>query len=125
LTVEVKLVDDVGNSGIQFRSRPRGNFHEILGYQADIGPGWWGKLYEEERRGLLWEKSGEEYVRKGEWNTYVIQAKEHEIKTWINGNLCVDKIDPRGLVRGHFALQVHSGGPTEVRFRNFKLEVLE
>ncbi|MEZ6045223.1 MAG: family 16 glycoside hydrolase [Planctomycetaceae bacterium] len=125
LTVEVKLVNDAGNSGIQFRSRPRGNFHEILGYQADIGPGWWGKLYEEERRGLLWEKSGEEFVHKGEWNTYVIEAKEHEIKTWINGNLCVDKIDPRGLVRGHFALQVHSGGPTEVRFRKFQLEVLK
>ncbi|WP_197440179.1 PVC-type heme-binding CxxCH protein [Polystyrenella longa] len=125
LSVEVKLVDDAGNSGIQFRSRPRGNFHEMLGYQADIGPNWWGKLYEEERRGLLWEESAEEHVNKGDWNTYTIEARGNDIKTWINGELSVDLTDPRGLNRGHFALQVHSGGPTEVRFRNFKLEVID
>ena len=52
MIVEVKLVDDAGNSGIQFRSS-RALDGEVSGLQADIGPGWWGKLYEEHGRGLL------------------------------------------------------------------------
>src|SRR5262249_50323241 len=52
LTLRVKLVPDAGNSGVQFRSEalPGG---DVKGYQADVGAGWWGKLYEEHGRGLL------------------------------------------------------------------------
>jgi putative membrane-bound dehydrogenase-like protein len=123
LQLEIKLIDDAGNSGIQFRSQPA-DHGEVKGYQADAGPGWWGKLYEELGRGLLWEKSGEEFVHKNDWNKYEIQAVGSEIKTWINGHLCVDLEDPDGARQGVFALQLHSGGPTEVRFRNLKLEVV-
>jgi hypothetical protein len=63
-------------------------------------------------------------VLPGQWNKYEIRAKGSHIQTWINGNLCVDLEDPEGKQRGIFALQLHSGGPTEVRFRNFKLEIL-
>jgi hypothetical protein len=45
------------------------------------------------------------------------------ITTRINGNVCVDLDDPRGASRGIFALQLHSGGPTEVRFKDLKLEL--
>src|SRR5262249_31590663 len=112
LTVQVKLVANRGNSGIQFRSvaLPEG---EVKGYQADVGPDWWGKLYEENGRGLLWKRSGEEYVKPGEWNTYVIVAVGGKVRTWINGKVCVDLDDPDGLRRGIFAFQLHSGGPTE------------
>jgi putative membrane-bound dehydrogenase-like protein len=122
LELEVKLVGDEGNSGIQFRSEalPDG---EMKGYQADIGPGWWGKLYEENGRGLLWDKSGEEHIKRGEWNTYVVEARGSLIRTWINGRPCVELDDPSGARRGIFALQLHSGGPTEVRFRKLRLEV--
>ncbi|MBA3273429.1 MAG: hypothetical protein H0T11_06105, partial [Chthoniobacterales bacterium] len=34
-----------------------------------------------------------------------------------------DLDDPAGAKRGLFALQLHSGGPTEVRFKDFTLEV--
>ncbi|WP_428305967.1 PVC-type heme-binding CxxCH protein [Lacipirellula sp.] len=124
LTFQVKLVDDAGNSGVQFRSQPAEG-GEAKGYQADIGPDWWGKLYEESGRALLWDKSGEEFVRKGEWNDYKIVAEGSHIRTWINGKPCVDLDDPDGDRRGVFALQLHSGGPTEVRFRNLKLKVLD
>ena len=123
LTLEVKLVDNAGNSGIQFRSTPHNG--EVRGYQADIGAGWWGKLYEELGRALLWDKSGEAHVKPGEWNTYEIVARGSHIRTSINGELCVDLEDPAGARQGIFALQLHSGGPTEVRFRNLKLEVLD
>jgi putative membrane-bound dehydrogenase-like protein len=122
LTVEVRLVGDQGNSGIQFRSRE----HEdggMVGYQADIGPGWWGKLYEEEGRGLLVER-GASRVIPDDWNRYVIECSGSSVRTWLNGEPCVEFDDPAGARRGIFALQVHSGGPTEVRFRNFHLELL-
>jgi Domain of Unknown Function (DUF1080) len=123
LTLDVKLTENVGNSGVQFRSEPLNGFEELRGYQADIGVGWWGKLYEENGRTLLWDKSGEGHVKNGEWNQYEIEAIGSRIRTWINGKLCVDLDDPDGKRRGVFALQLHSGDPTEVRFRNLKLEV--
>ena len=124
LTFEVKLDGNKGNSGVQFRSvsLPDG---EVKGYQADIGPDWWGKLYEERGRGLLWDRSGEAHVKPGEWNTYEIVARGSLIRTSINGQPCVDIDDPAGAREGIFALQLHSGGPTEVRFRDLKLEWLD
>ncbi|MCC6409977.1 MAG: DUF5329 family protein [Planctomycetes bacterium] len=127
LALEVRLVNDEGNSGVQFRTEPLGENGggEVKGYQADIGPGWWGKLYEEGGRALLWEKSGEEHVVKDGWNRYEIEARGHHVKTWLNGKPCVDLEDPAGALSGIVALQVHSGGATEVRFRKFELEVLK
>jgi putative membrane-bound dehydrogenase-like protein len=122
LTIRVKLVNDRGNSGVQFRSvaLPEG---EVKGYQADVGPGWWGKLYEENGRGLLWPKSGEEYVRPGDWNTYELVAVGGSVRTAINGRPCARLDDPVGLRRGIFALQLHAGDATEVRFKDVRLEV--
>jgi putative membrane-bound dehydrogenase-like protein len=122
LTLEIKLIDNKGNSGIQFRSRAiDGGL--VQGYQADAGSGWWGKLYEEHGRKILWDQSGEAHVRNGDWNKYTIEAKGSRIKTWINDKSCVDLEDRDGERRGVFALQLHSGGPTEVRFRNVVLSI--
>lgn len=120
---QVKLVNNEGNSGVQFRSESLAD-GEMKGYQADIGAGWWGKLYEENGRALLWDKSGESHVKPGEWNTYEIEAIGSKIVTKINGQVCVDLDDPNGAPRGVFGLQLHSGGPTEVRFKDLKLELL-
>ena len=71
LSLEVKLINNQGNSGIQFRSKAIGS----------------------------------------------------RIRTWINGHPCVDLDDDKGAREGIIALQLHSGGTTEVRFRNLQLEV--
>jgi putative membrane-bound dehydrogenase-like protein len=122
LSLKVKLVPNKENSGIQFRSEalPDG---EMKGPQADIGEGWWGKLYEESARGLLWDRSGEKHVKKDDWNTYEILAVGSRVQTWINGQLCVDIDDPKIARRGIFGLQLHAGGPMEVRFKDLRLEV--
>ena len=122
LSVKVKLVKNEGNSGIQFRSAVLPDL-EVKGDQADVGAGWWGKLYEEHGRGLLWDKSGEAHVKPGDWNEYEIIAVGSKIVTKINGKTCVDLDDPAGARSGIFALQLHSGGPTEVRFKDFKVEL--
>jgi hypothetical protein len=123
LTLQIKLIEDKGNTGIQFRSQRHGK-HEMKGYQADGGPGWWGKLYEESGRALLWNKSGEQFIKKGDWNTYEIVAVGHHIQTAINGNKCVDLQDPKGDLKGIFGLQIHSDrNPTEVHFKDLRLQL--
>ena len=122
--LQVKLTPNEENSGIQFRSEPLPD-GEMRGPQADAGKGWWGKLYEESGRGLLWKESGERHVKPGEWNDYVIEAVGPRVRTWINGQLCVDLTDEKISRKGQVGLQVHSGGPLEVRFRKLELEVLE
>ena len=124
LSLQVKLVGNKGNSGIQFRSQARPN-GAVDGYQADIGKGWWGKLYEEHGRALLWKQSGEEHVKLGDWNRYEIIAKGSKVQTFINGQKCVDLDDPPGARRGIIAFQLHSGGPTEVRFKDLQVELLD
>jgi hypothetical protein len=122
LSLQVRLARDEGNSGIQFRSRELDG-GDVAGYQADIGPGWWGKLYEEHGRGLMVER-GATRVQLDGWNRYVIECRGSRIRTWLNDEPCVDLDDPTGARRGIVALQVHSGGPTEVRFRGLELELL-
>lgn len=122
LICKVKLTPNSENSGIQFRSEPLAD-GEVKGYQADVGAGWWGKLYEERGRALLWDKSGEAHVRKDDWNSYEILAVGSKIKTAINGRVCVELDDPKGATQGVIAFQLHSGGPMEVRFKDFEVEV--
>jgi hypothetical protein len=123
LSIKVKLVPNKENSGVQFRSAAiEGG--EMRGPQADVGLGWWGKLYEENARGVISAKSGEPYVKVDDWNEYVIIAEGPHIRTWINGNACVDLTDEKVSRRGIFGLQIHAGGPMEVRFKDIKFEVL-
>ena len=123
LSLKVKLTPNRENSGIQFRSEPLPD-GEMRGPQADIGAGWWGKLYEESGRGLLAKEGGERHVRPDEWNDYVVEARGAAVKIWINGELVCDYTDPQLSRRGVIGLQVHSGGPMEVRFKDLRLEVL-
>ena len=122
LVCKVKLTPNKENSGIQFRSEvlPNG---EVKGYQADVGAGWWGKLYEEHGRGLLSDRSGEASVRIEDWNLYEIVAVGGRILTAINGTPCVNIEDPQGAKAGIIALQLHAGGPMEVRFKDFQVEL--
>jgi putative membrane-bound dehydrogenase-like protein len=122
LVVKIKLVPDGANSGIQFRSEKFGEY-EMKGPQADVGAGWWGKLYEENGRAVLSDKSGEPFLNKEDWNTYEVLAVGAKIRTAINGHVCVDLDDPKISRHGMIGLQMHSGGPTDVRFKDFQLEI--
>ena len=122
LTFQIKLVPNSANSGVQFRSEPFGEY-EMKGCQADIGEGWWGKLYEENGRALLTKPPGDNFVKTNDWNTYEILAVGGKIRTALNGRLCTDLDDPQVALRGITGLQVHAGDPTEVRFKDFKLEL--
>jgi putative heme-binding domain-containing protein len=122
LVLKVKLTPNKENSGVQFHSEPFGEY-EMKGPQADAGAGWWGKLYEENGRALLWNKPGDACVKTEEWNTYEIVAVGSKVRTAINGILCTDLDDPKISRRGIIALQAHAGGPLEVRFKDLQLEL--
>lgn len=120
LSVWVRLTPDDRNSGIQFRSQRDAEGHAV-GYQADVGRDYWGRLYDEhnpERGELDWTDAGEKHVRPGDWNHYEILAVGHRIWTAINGHLSVALEDPDGASTGFIGFQIHSGSPQEVRFRN-------
>src|SRR5439155_4637492 len=122
LIFKIKLLKNEGNSGMQFRSEALAD-GEAKGYQADVGVGWWGKLYEENGRGLLTKEPRDQYVKPGDWNAYEIYAVGDKIITKLNGDTCVDLTDVDGAKRGVFGLQLHAGGETEVRVKDIKLEV--
>lgn len=122
LTVDVKLTPADRNAGIQFRSKPINDHGQALGYQADVGAGWWGKLYHEHGRGILdRNENGTAAVKPGGWNKYEILAVDHRIWTAINGKLCVAIEDPQGELSGKIAFQIHSGAPQTVHYRNPQL----
>ena len=79
--------DASSNSGVQFRSvRVPGT--EMSGYQADIGQGYWGCLYDESRRNKVLvpaSKAAKDVVHEGEWNHYVIRAMGNQITLTLNG----------------------------------------
>ena len=109
------------NSGIQFRSIRDSTGHAV-GYQADIGKGYWGRIYEEHGRGQLdWTDAGEKHVKPNDWNHYEILAVDQRIWTAINGHLAAALDDPQGARTGYIALQIHFGPPQEIRFRDLKL----
>lgn len=123
LSMKMKLTPNTENSGIQIRSIRIDN-GEMRGPQCDAGKGWWGKLYEESGRGLLWKVDHDRHVNENDWNTYVIEAKGNTIRTWLNGKICTDYTDENISKKGLIGLQVHSGKKIEVRFKDMKLELL-
>ena len=118
-SVDVKLTPNGRNAGIQFRSKPINDHGQAHGYQADVGGGVWGKLYHEHGRGKLdWNNRAKGAVKPGEWNRYEILAVGDRVWTAINGILCVAVKDPEGERSGQIALQIHSGSPQTVHYRN-------
>lgn len=130
LRLEFRMKDGKGNSGVQFRSKHVGKNGAVEGYQADLGKGYWGCLYDEHRRRKTLVKapdSLEKVLKKSEWNTYVIKAKGDHITMTINGLTVVDyKESDASIARtGIIALQIHSGPAMRMEFRKIRIRKLK
>ena len=123
LTLNVKQVPFAANAGIQFRSQREPNGHAV-GYQADIGKGWWGSLYHEHGRKILAKNKDKEgkNLNPEKWNKYEILAVGHRIWLAINGQITVALRDPIGELEGQISLQVHGGMPQKVIYQDLTLE---
>ncbi len=125
LKVKFKYRD--GNSGIQFRSE-RASDGAVSGPQADIANGFWGLLYEENRRGILERydpQKADELVKKGDWNEFIITAKGDHVTIDLNGTRVIDRTDPKFDKTGIIALQLHAGPPMEIRFKDIAIKTLD
>jgi mono/diheme cytochrome c family protein/glucose/arabinose dehydrogenase len=144
LTLEYKLIGTEGfvNAGVQFRSQRATNPpNEMIGYQADIGHGHTGSLYDESRRKKFLARAGAGFggvgvkdeseiaalEKKGDWNKYEIQAMGPLIIIRLNGKqtLAYTETDPSiDDAYGLIGLQIHGNCKAEIRFRNITLDPL-
>lgn len=133
LKVKFKLVGDKAkaNAGVQFRTKRIPDHHEVSGYQADVGQGYWGALYDESRRNKVLAqpdpKALEGVVKYDDWNEYTIRAEGPRVRLWLNGKPTVDyteaddKIDRTGVI----ALQIHGGAKSKVYYKDIRIEELK
>jgi len=130
LRFEYKLVGAEGfvNGGVQFRStrtvRPP---NEMSGYQADIGAGHSGCLYDESRRNRFLARATDAAIKRlekpGDWNRCEIHADGPRIRLVLNGEQTVDYTETEAGIpdTGSIALQIHGGCKAELSFRNISL----
>ena len=128
LRLKVKLLGgDQANAGVQFRTKRIPNNHEVIGYQADMGVGWWGALYDESRRKKVLVGPDQDkmkgVIKANDWNDYVIRAEGTRIQLWINGFQTVNYtetdpgIDPTGVI----AVQIHAGPPSQALYKDITI----
>ncbi|AFK02526.1 protein of unknown function DUF1080 [Emticicia oligotrophica DSM 17448] len=133
LKLKIKLTGNKGfiNSGIQFRSqRLKDPAHEMTGYQADYGEGYWGTLYDESRRNKTIAgqdpKFTQQYIRLNDWNDYELRAEGRHIQIFINGKQTTDYTEPDLTIpqTGLIGLQIHGGGAAQVFFKDIQIQEL-
>jgi len=154
LRLDYKIIG--GNSGIQYRSFKADGPDEwrIGGYQADFEAGdtFSGICYGERFRGILslrgkkttltvgddgkLKKEVEEFakdadiakaIKKEDWNSYRIVARNFNLTHYINGVKTTQVIDRDRKTRraeGLLALQLHAGPPMNVQFKNIRIKEL-
>jgi len=135
------------NAGVQIRSSVNPDGH-VVGYQCDIDIAgkWVGALYDEHtgRRMLAAlgqfttiDKEGKRTtkalksdadIKAGDWNDYHIIARGSRIELRINGSPTAVVIDDQKGQRdlsGVLALQLHSGPPMTVQYKDIHLKRLQ
>jgi hypothetical protein len=147
-------LNNSANSGIQYRSRELTNaaaMFVVSGYQADIDAAnlHTGSIHEERGRSTLAARgqltrvgstgtvhpvgsvgSADEIaavIRKSDWNEYAIIARGNQLTHLINGRVTAQTTDTQEGARsfhGIIALQLHTGEPMTVQFRNLRLKSL-
>jgi uncharacterized protein YciI len=132
LRLKVKLTGTgFVNGGVQFRSqRTKDPAYEMIGYQADMGEGYWGSLYDESRRNKTLAHTHAALIprilKANDWNDYIIRCEDRHIRIWLNGVLTVDYTEEDASIplTGLIGLQIHGGGKAEACYRDITLEEL-
>lgn len=133
LTLKWKLQGTEGfvNGGVHFRSKrvPKGT--EVSGFQADLGAGYDGALYDHLRRSKVIQRPSKEVLEKarkpvGEWNDYRIRAEGSRIQIWLNGVQTVDytETDPSVETTGIIAVQIHGNSNAIVSYKDIAITEL-
>ena len=130
LRLKFKLLGKGANAGVQFRSRRIPNHHEVKGYQADLGDGWWGSLYDESRRNKVLVAADpavvKQALKRDEWNDYAVRCQGPRIQIWLNRQPTVDYTEPDDKIErdGLIGLQIHGGGLSEAWYKDLRIKKL-
>jgi hypothetical protein len=133
LKLKFKLLGHEGfiNGGVQFHSQRITNpSYEMIGYQADIGKGYWGSLYDESRRNKLLAVADtaqiKRLLRPNDWNDYEVRTEGRHIRILLNGEQTVAYTEEDLAIpqSGLIAFQIHGGGKAEVHYKDIILEEL-
>ncbi len=124
LSLKFKCEGEGGNSGVFFHvwfkpgtaTVTKGPQFEIdcaLGHHT-------GGVYEQKRQWIVWPApENETVVRDGEWNEYLLIVQGNHYIARLNGVVMVDYTDPKPESEdGPIALQLHSGGRGNYRFKD-------
>ncbi|MDF2376432.1 MAG: DUF1080 domain-containing protein [Verrucomicrobiales bacterium] len=151
LTVKFRLEGGPkANSGIQVRSEMDKTGH-AKGYQVDIsqpGAPWLGAIYDEHGRKMLAARGESTVIQpdgslkkssvdsagpaidaysEKDWNTYEIKARGNRIEVSLNGHVTAvieDLQEEERELSGVLALQLHSGPPMKIQFKDIFLKTL-
>jgi len=130
LRLDVKLVGEGKNAGVQIRSQRVPGETEVAGYQADAG--WmsrngrsvWGALYDESRRRKFLAEPDDQLpadlIHQDDWNAMRVICEGPRIQIFINGRQTIDYLEADDSIpqTGIIGLQIHSGKPAEAWYRN-------
>ncbi len=148
LKIKSRLSGEGGiNNGFQFRSRLLPD-HDVCGYQMDnnLQTPWLARLYDEFGRHTLAmrgeravfdaegkrtatkipEADGPAWFRLEDWHEYHLTCVGPQIILRVDGRLAAEVEDydsRRRELQGILALQLHSGPPTLVQFKDIRLKV--
>ena len=119
-----------GNSGVFFHTEFKPGTADVSqGMQFEIDPTWYhhtGGLYGDGRGWIAWPSPENEFVvRKDDWNEYVLLVEGNHYRARLNGVWVMDFTDPTPKsFDGHIALQLHSGGQGNMRFKDIAVRDL-
>ncbi|MCL4401742.1 MAG: DUF1080 domain-containing protein [Acidobacteria bacterium] len=113
-----------GNSGVFFHSEFKPGTATItqgLQFEIDPHPGnHTGGIYGDGRQWIVWPSPENEFVMKpNDWNDYLMIVQGNRYRARLNGVWVVDFTDPTPKsFDGGIALQLHSGGLGNMRFKD-------
>ena len=111
LNALVRMSGKDANSGVCIRIKPT-DPDNVPGYQVDMGPGYWGCLWEERKAGMVQKYPAElaaKLVKENDWNHYYIIAQDHHIRAWLNGVKTIDTVHAGGFSEGSIGFQLCHG----------------
>jgi hypothetical protein len=119
-----------GNSGVFFHVQFKpGTADVTVGPQFEIDCAigrHTGGVYTQKRQWIVWPApENETVVRHNEWNEYLIKVEGNRFVSRLNGVTLVDYTDPKPeTTEGPIALQLHSGGQGNMRFKDIMIRDL-
>jgi hypothetical protein len=131
ISVRLRGTEGFVNGGVQVRSeRIKNPPNEMSGYQADIGAGWWGALYDESRRNRMLAKPEpgvvEKILKTNDWNSFKIRCESGRVRIALNGVQTLDYTEEDATLPqfGLIGLQIHGDGKTEIAYKDIVIEEL-